>query len=95
MTSYDRAVSSLEIVIEDEILGSGAFGTVHIGRWNGARVAVKQLARGTPRQVSLEFLTCGHSDVQLIEVCVDANQGDRCMAASASSTCSFVLSGLH
>jgi len=52
----------LEILIEDEILGSGAFGTVYIGRWNGARVAVKQLAKGTPRQVRLNFLTREKAD---------------------------------
>ena len=52
VTSHDWSISSLEILIEGEILGCGAFGTVYVGRWNGTRVAVKQLARGTPRQVS-------------------------------------------
>lgn len=51
VTSYDWAVSSLEILIEGEILGSGAFGTVYVGRWNGTKVAVKRLSKGTPRQV--------------------------------------------
>ncbi|KDR79461.1 hypothetical protein GALMADRAFT_1241402 [Galerina marginata CBS 339.88] len=52
--SYDWAVSSLEILIEGEVLGSGTFGTVYAGRWNGTRVAVKQLIRGTPRQVLIK-----------------------------------------
>jgi hypothetical protein len=55
--SHYWALSSLEILIEGEILGSGAFGTVYVGRWNGTRVAVKQLAMGTPRRVrELHFI---------------------------------------
>lgn len=50
---YDWSISSLEIFIEGEKMGSGAFGTVYIGRWSGTRVAVKQLAVGTSREVRI------------------------------------------
>jgi hypothetical protein len=62
-TSYDWAISSLEILIEGEVLGSGAFGVVYTGRWQGTRVAVKQLMRGTPRQVS-SFLSNSFAGVR-------------------------------
>ena len=55
VTEYDWAVSSLEILLEGEVLGAGAFGSVVVGRWQGCRVAVKQLMRDTPRQVRLNL----------------------------------------
>jgi hypothetical protein len=49
--SYGWVVSSLEVLDEKETLGSGTFGTVHTGRWNGTRVAIKQLPKSAPKKV--------------------------------------------
>ncbi|KAF5365307.1 hypothetical protein D9758_005450 [Tetrapyrgos nigripes] len=48
---YEWAISSLEILIEDDVLGAGAFGKVYSGRWNGTKVAVKRLVDGTHREI--------------------------------------------
>ncbi|KAK7457859.1 hypothetical protein VKT23_010203 [Stygiomarasmius scandens] len=78
LQSYDWAVSSLEIHVEGDVLGSGAFGTVYAGRWNGTKVAVKQLARGTPRQVLIKEIDIWrrmqHTHVaSFFRACIDSN----------------------
>jgi serine/threonine protein kinase len=70
VSSYGWAVSSLEILLEGEVLGCGAFGTVFAGRWNGTKVAVKQLARGTPREVGPLVLYRNHNILTIIQMLI-------------------------